>query len=85
MIKANKGHLEVSGYNDDIIFELNLIFDALIVRQPELLIAVMTAWSSTLLEVTKNLTPEQQLHRKLILDACLDYIKICKGESIDGE
>lgn len=83
MINANRQDLKIAGSRMDLIFEVNHIFDLLIHKQPELLIATMTSWSDILIEATDNLTEEQHFFLNILTEMSDDYIKICKGEDID--
>lgn len=48
MIQSNKGICKIEGTGADLIIDLNHLFDALLDEQPELLIAVTTAWSGAM-------------------------------------
>lgn len=45
MIKSNNGECIVEGKGREVLFELNHIFHTFLSDNPELLIAVTTAWS----------------------------------------
>lgn len=45
MIKSNHGECLIEGRGGEVLLELNHIFHTLLTDNPELLIAVTTAWS----------------------------------------
>ena len=45
MIKSDHGECTIDGKGGEILLDLNHIFSTLLEEQPELLIAVTTAWS----------------------------------------
>ena len=45
MIKSDHGECIIDGKGHELLVELNHIFDTILTEQPELLIAVTTAWS----------------------------------------
>ena len=45
MIKSNRGECLIDGKGINILYELNQIFSTVLEEQPELLAAVVTAWS----------------------------------------
>lgn len=85
MIEASRQNLKIAGNRMDLIFEVNHIFDLLIHKQPELIIATMTAWSELLIEATDNLTEEQHFFLNILTEMSDDYIKLCKGQDIDDD
>ena len=48
MIKSNHGECLVEGKGGEVLLELNHIFHTILTDNPELLIAVTTAWSSVM-------------------------------------
>ena len=48
MIKSNHGECLIDGKGGDVLFELNHIFHTLLKDNPELLIAVTTAWADVI-------------------------------------
>ena len=55
MIKSNKGACFIEGKGGDILFELNHIFATTLEDHPELLTAVVAAWSPALDRVIDKL------------------------------
>lgn len=54
MIKSNHGECLIEGRGGEVLLELNHIFHTLLSDNPELLIAVTTAWSDTMEKATVN-------------------------------
>lgn len=54
MIKSNHGECLVEGKGGDVLLELNHIFHTILTDNPELLIAVTTAWSGTMEKAMVN-------------------------------
>lgn len=50
MITANKAMTKIAGLNIDIIYEFNNIISAMQKNNPEIVLGVITAWSSILEE-----------------------------------
>lgn len=48
MIKSNHGECLIEGRGGDVLLELNHIFHTMLTDDPELLIAVTTAWSDVM-------------------------------------
>ena len=55
MIKSNRGECLIDGKGIDILYELNHIFQTILEEQPELLTAVVTAWTPAIEKRTDKL------------------------------
>lgn len=55
MIKSNQGECEICGRGVDCVYDLNLIFSAVLEKEPELLTAVVTAWTPAIEKRFDNL------------------------------
>ena len=81
MITANKGCAKVAGTTLDIIYEFNNIIYSLSYR-PEIVLGVISAWSSILEEKMKDVSP---FELTAISHMSEDYIKTMRESEGDND
>ena len=72
MITANKGRTKIEGLSIDIIYEFNSIISAMQENTPEIVIGIITAWSSILEEKLDDVSKEEL---SIIAHMSEDFIK----------
>ena len=78
MIKADKAQLEIRGNGNDVIFELNHIFDMFLKCDPEIIITVSALWSEKMIEYyAKDMSNTLMNYVSAITE---DYIKGCENK-----
>ena len=76
MIKSNQGECVIDGIGGEILLELNHIFHTCLQDTPELLIAVVTAWSPVMEEQVDKLDTKLMSRLYTISSNCADNFEV---------